>query len=99
MKSNSIIFIVSIIILAAAGYWYFTSSSGNDLPLTASAPVGTEGQSQVQAFISQLQSLSFNTAIFSDPKFTALQDLTTPIAPEASGRLDPFAPIPGVTGQ
>ena len=40
-----------------------------------------------------------NTNIFSEPRFMALIDLATPIAPGNRGRLDPFAPVPAVSGK
>jgi len=44
-----------------------------------------------------LQPITFNTGIFSEPRFMALVDLATPITPETVGRFDPFAPVPGVS--
>ncbi|MDB5265250.1 MAG: hypothetical protein JWN64_821 [Parcubacteria group bacterium] len=45
---------------------------------------------------SQLDPVAFDTSVFSDPRFAALVDIHTNIIPEASGRRDPFAPIPGM---
>lgn len=97
MKPNVITTIVITLIVAAGGYWYFFMGSGNQPPLTESSSQNA-AQTQFQTLVSELQPISFNTAIFSNPKFTSLIDLTTPVSPEPSGRLDPFASIPGVTG-
>ena len=98
MKTNRATFIIVSLVIAGAAYWYFFTGTGNQPPLTASSSE-TSAQTKFQALVSQLQPLTFDTAIFSDPKFTALVDLATPVAPEASGRPDPFAPVPGVTGK
>ncbi len=98
MKSNTVIVIVLTLVLAAGAYWYFFVGSGNQPPLTTSAPTENAAQTQFQTLVSELQPISFNTAILSDPKFTSLVNLATPVSPEPTGRLDPFAPVPGVTG-
>lgn len=98
MKSNITSFIIATLIIIAGGYWYFFAQTGNQPPLTTTTPSGNSAQTQFQILVSQLQPISFDTTIFSDPKFTSLVDLTMPVAPESSGRPDPFAPVPGVTG-
>ncbi len=93
MKSSSIIpLIIGILLFVLCVFWYFSTGTGNQAALTAIAPTN-EAQTQFQALFSELTAISFNTDIFSDSRFNALVDLTTPIAPESTGRLDPFAAI------
>ena len=96
MKSSTTLIIIATLIVAAGAYWYFFTGTGNEPPLTTSA---TENAAHIrfQTLVSELQPISFNTSIFSDPRFMALIDLTTPITPETLGRLDPFAPVPGIS--
>lgn len=98
MKPNTIISIIATIIVAAGAYWYFFTGTGNEPPVQE---VSTDNEAQVrfQTLVSQLQPITFDTSIFSDPRFMALVDLKTPITPETAGRLDPFAPVPGVVGK
>ena len=63
------------------------------------AIAGNPAQSQFQTLVSELQSVSFDTKIFSDPRFTSLVSLATPVAVETVGRADPFASISGVSGK
>ena len=98
MKSNPTPFVIAALVIIAGTYWYFFVQTGNQPPLSTSSPSGNAAQTQFQTLVSQLQPISFDTSIFSDPKFTSLVDLTMPVAPETSGRADPFAPVPGVTG-
>ncbi len=96
MKStNAISLSIATLVIFAGGYWYFSSREGNQPPLTSTSSVGAAAQTQFQALVSQLQPITFNTAIFTDTKFTSLVDLTTPVAAETSGRTDPFAPLAG----
>jgi len=97
MKSNTINIIILSLIIAAGAYWYFFAGTGNQAPLTQSSS-GSAAQSEFPVPVSELQSISFDTSIFSDPKFTSLVDITTAVQPEPIGRPDPFAVIPGVTG-
>lgn len=94
MKPNTIILIVITFFIAIGAYWYFFTGTGNKPPLTILSTTN-QSQTRFQTLVSELQPVSFNTDIFSDPRFTALVDLATPIAPETAGRLDPFAPVAG----
>lgn len=98
IDSNTVLIIVTALIVAAGAYWYFFTGTGNQPPLTASI-AENEAQTQFQALVSELQPISFDTKIFSDPRFTSLVSLSTPVAVETVGRSDPFAPIPGVSGK
>ncbi len=96
MKSNPIPFIITLLIVAAGIYWYFSTGTGNQIPLTASGP-DNQAQTRFQTLVGELTPISFDTGIFSDPRFNALVDLATPIAPEPIGRLDPFAVVTGTS--
>lgn len=99
MKSNTITLIVLTLLAAAAAYWFFFSGSGNEPPLFAAASTENVAQARFQALASELQPLTFDTTIFTEARFLALVDITTPVTPEAMGRLDPFAPVPGVSAK
>jgi hypothetical protein len=98
LKSNPTLLLLVALFVAAGTYWYFFQSPAQDAPLTTSSSSDNAAEQQFQSLVSQLQPISFNTSIFSDPRFMALVDLSTSITPEASGRLDPFAPVSGVAG-
>jgi len=98
MKPNSSVPIAIILIVAAAvAYWYFFTGTEDQLSLIID---GSENQAQTrfQSLVVELTQVSFDTSIFSDPRFNALVDLTTPVAQEPTGRLDPFAVITNVSG-
>ncbi len=100
MKSNTITVIIVTILLIGGAYWYFVSGTGNQQTLTVMSSDNsqqTDSQKQFQALVKKLHKISFNTSIFSNPKFRALINITTPIAPESLGRLDPFASISSIS--
>lgn len=94
MKRNTLILTTVVALGAMFGYWYFVSGNETEPTLRASAPTN-QAQMQFEKLIGELRPISFDTDIFSDPRFNALVDLTTPIAPESFGRLDPLAPFSG----
>ncbi|MFA5997889.1 MAG: hypothetical protein WC814_00610 [Candidatus Paceibacterota bacterium] len=99
IDSNTTLIVIATLIVAAGAYWYFFTGTGNQPPLTATTVTENEAQMRFQALVSELQPISFDTSIFSNPRFLSLTDLTTPITPESSGRLDPFASIIGVSAK
>lgn len=84
---------LALVIVLGAAYLYFFSAAPQ-APLISTTPAAPSEQ-QFLDVAAELQPISFNTAIFSDPRFAALVDLTVPVTPETQGRPDPFAPISG----
>lgn len=96
MKTNPVTLIIVTLVVAAGAYWFTSTGKGEQPALTTSSSQNA-AQTQFQVLVSELKPISFNSAIFSDPNFMSLVDITTPVTPETPGRIDPFAPIPGVT--
>lgn len=93
LDSNTITLIIVTLVIAGGAYWYFFTGTGNQPPLTAMNATENKAQTKFQSLVTALTPISFDTAIFSDPRFNVLTDLTTQITPEFSGRVDPFAVI------
>lgn len=98
MKPNTTLILIITLLVAAGAYWYFFMGTGNQPPLSAASVSTSRAQAQFEALVGELQPISFDTRIFSDPRFNALVDITTTVSPEPSGRPDPLAPIPGISG-
>ncbi len=97
LNSNTILMVVATLILLGGGYWYLSfAKTGNDPSLTADVTVNS-AQVEFQTFANQIQPIKFETAIFSNARFMSLIDIATPVTSEPAGRLDPFAPVAGVT--
>lgn len=95
---NTIFLIVAALFVAGGLYWYFLMGAPEEQSLSAGA-VQSQAQARFETLIGQLEPITFDLTILSDPRFTALVDLTTPLSPESAGRTDPFAPITGVSAK
>jgi hypothetical protein len=93
MKSNTTIIFLITLLVAAGAYWYFFTGTGNEPPLSTESAPTNQAQMRFETLVGELESISFNTKVFSDTRFNALVDIATPVAPESIGRLDPLAPI------
>ena len=91
--------ILLAIVVAGAAWWglsSFSSSSSSPSSLLTTEGVDSTLSPQDQTLVAtllQLRSVTLDSAIFSEPSFTALQDFSTPIVAEPVGRPDPFAPL------
>ncbi|MDD3531341.1 MAG: hypothetical protein PHV99_02005 [Candidatus Pacebacteria bacterium] len=91
IDTRTILLIITTFLVAAAAYWFFFTGTGNEPPVAPVAGSENQAQIQFQSLVSTLTPISFDTKIFSDPRFVMLVDLATPIMPESAGRVDPFA--------
>jgi hypothetical protein len=94
-SANTLFIVLTALIASGGAYWYYQMA--NEAGPTLSQDTGQNAaQVEFQTLVTELEPISFDTTVFSDPRFIALTDLTTSIAPEQSGRTDPFAPVAGV---
>ncbi len=84
----------AVIILAVVYLLFFDKAPTADL--TSSTTTGSPAELYFVNLSGELDDISFDTTVLTDPRFNALTDIRTAILPETSGRPDPFAPIPGV---
>lgn len=90
--TTSVVTGIAIIAILILGYFYIVGTSTTARPLTTSSALSVS-DIQIQSISSQLTSLSFDTGVFSDPRFIALKNINAPIVSEPIGRTNPFAPI------
>mgnify|MGYP000375870775 CR=1 FL=1 len=69
-----------------------TTTAGADNPTSVSAIIGQELIERMQV----INAIKLRTEIFTDPVFLSLVDYSVEIAPEGVGRINPFAPVPGL---
>jgi hypothetical protein len=99
MNPRTILLTVATLIIAFGVYEYFFAAPSDQPPLsTVETASESVAQVQFQDLVSKLTPITFHTDIFSDPAFLSLVSLSTSVTPEAAGRLDPFATIPGMSG-
>lgn len=91
-KITITIIAICIGLLIPAYFLISGTSTPSEADVTASAPT-SEAEAVFVNLTSQLGTLSYDTSILSDPRFTSLVDLHTTVLPEQQGRKDPFAPF------
>ncbi len=84
--------VFALIIAGLAGYelYFAPPPSGDALSSGSSGPVSG---SQLLASLSNLQSVTLDPSVFSDPIFVSLVDYGISIPHEPVGRPNPFAPL------
>jgi hypothetical protein len=101
--SGTIVALALLLIGAFAAYDYFSlqyvrgagPDEGN--PLTSEASLEDELFSPEQlAMLKKIEDLKLDDAIFNDPIFRTLQDWTVDLGSVKAGRINPFAPLPGM---
>lgn len=84
--------------LVFAGYYFFIGSGGATLSFSNNDAVMSNMLANSQLFIDrrqQLEQVSLDTSLFTDPRFTSLQSYAAQLEEQPIGRTDPFAPLPG----
>lgn len=95
-KNNIILGILGLLLIAAALYLLFGKGDTSAVITASDSPTSVAEQTFLN-LTAQINPIEFESSILSDPRFMSLQDLKTAIIPESSGRLDPFAPLSGVS--
>ncbi len=93
MKSWIILGVV--VVIAVIVYFYY---SGGQAPADSSGLTTDNGAAvgaEVFGLLSEINSLSIDTSIFSGQTYQTLVDHTVPIPVLNVGRPNPFAPLPG----
>ena len=96
---NNIIIIALVLGLGVAVYIFFFSDKTDDIPSLVSSSGEVAGRidgidiapnRQFLAILSNLEAIKLDVSIFSNPAFLGFKDFSQPLAPEPSGRENPF---------
>jgi hypothetical protein len=91
-KNKNLLYGAGAVILIAVGYFVFFSGGSSAPDVAATAPASPAELLFIN-LAGELDPVSFNGGILTDPRFTALTDIRTAVLPETTGRTDPFAPL------
>lgn len=94
-KKNLTTAALIIIVLGIAAYFFFGRGDTGPVVTAVGAP-GSEAEATFLGLASELDTVNFIGTIFTDPRFTSLQDIHTNIIQEPVGRRDPFAQLSGI---
>ena len=85
--------------MVLGGVLYFLMGSGGstDEIITENGAPSSSTEATFIGLASELETVTFDPAIFTDPRFTRLRDISTAVVTEPSGRRDPFGPLQGVS--
>ena len=92
---KNILFLVAFVVIVWFGYIIFFKGSDNGGDVQATSQAVLEEQNFLLQ-LKQLRDLQLKSDLFSDPEFISLTDQRVDVIDEPAGRLDPFAPVPGL---
>ncbi|MDE2041121.1 MAG: hypothetical protein KGI59_01905 [Patescibacteria group bacterium] len=87
--------ILAVVAIGAVAYFYYQGTAAPASATLDQSPAN-DVSAQVIALLQQIQSLHIDTTLFSDPAYATLRDYSVPIQSENVGRVNPFAPVPGI---
>lgn len=93
-RTNVLLIVLGLIVVGAAAYMLL--AKGDAAPAVSTTEGGSETESAFLALTAEIGAITFDTDIFTDPRFATLRDIRTVILPETAGRTDPFAPLQGL---
>lgn len=93
-KYQNVLILLVVIVAGFIAYSIFFAHP-EAAPLTESSVAAAENpvDQELIALLLTLHSISLDTTLFTDPKFTSLKDFTRELVPEPVGRPNPFAPL------
>ncbi len=94
-RNNIILVVLGILVAAAALYMLFGRGSTEDAVQIENAPA-SQAETNFLNLTAEIEPVDFDASVLADPRFMALQDISTAIVPESAGRVDPFAPLGGL---
>jgi hypothetical protein len=96
---KSYLILAVIVIIAVMAYFYYKGSgapTGTSLLQTDQSVADQAAGARVLSLLSQVRALNIDNKFFQNTVYQSLRDHTVPIPTENVGRVNPFAPIPGV---
>jgi len=98
-KTTYILLIVLAVVAIIGAVVIFNALSGtptDDEIITEGQETASVDEMLFLNLASQIESISFDAKLFTDPRFMSLVDIRTAIVPEQVGRKDPFANLSGI---
>ncbi len=94
-RSTKILYAAAAIVFLGAAYYYLIFNKDSGAAVESNGVAASSAEISFISLIGQIDPISFDVSVLSDPKFTQLQDIRIAVIPEPSGRKDPFLPYSG----
>ena len=89
-RVQNLLVILGIVLIAALGYYLYTQNAATTLVVgTVDNQVAVETGMFLER-LNALKEVSFDTSIFTDPRFSALVDFSQPVTSQPVWRQNPF---------
>lgn len=93
---HKLITAIIVVMLIGAAWYEFTGTSAAPASILQTTGVATgTGEASIVSTLLQLQAVNLDGTVLANPAFLSLQDFTTQVVNEPTGRPDPFAPLSG----
>lgn len=97
LNKKQLPYIALVIVVIGAAMYYLWGRPSTDEVVTADITPQSSVEATFLGLATELDSVTLDPTIFSDPRFQMLKDIHTTIISEPAGRRDPFANLPGLT--
>ncbi len=89
-RAQNLLILLGIVLIGALGYYLYTT---NQSTLLQSGSINGQASVDSAALVQRLneiKAVTFDTSLFSDARFSRLQNFSRPINPSAIGKQNPF---------
>lgn len=97
LSKKSLPYVALVVVVVGAGLYYLWGRPSETGPVvTSEATPQSSSEATFLGLANELNTVSFDSTLFSDPRFTSLKDIHTNIVAEPIGRRDPFGGLAGI---
>tara|TARA_B100000745_G_scaffold299149_1_gene249307 strand:+ start:1660 stop:1950 length:291 start_codon:yes stop_codon:yes gene_type:complete len=87
---QNLLIIVGILLIAGIGYYLFKQNQEEGLQNAQVDNQAAVRSAESLRRLNELQNITLDTTLFSDPRFTSFTSFTNEVAPEPYGKANPF---------
>lgn len=94
LKDTKSLIGIGLLVVLVFGYYFFFSGSSTTTQNLSSPVPSSPVSKELLVTLQNLHTITLDPGVFSDPVFISLSDFGNVIPPQATGRRNPFAPVP-----
>lgn len=97
LSKKTLPYVALVVVVIGAAAYYMWGRPNTTPVVTADMQPQSASEATFLGLATELDTVSFESSIFSDPRFTVLKDIHTTVVAEPVGRRDPFGGLTGIT--